>query len=393
MSPLRSILHVDMDAFFAAVEQLDHPELRGKPVLVGGAGRRGVVAAASYEARAFGCRSAQPTAVALRMCPQAIVVKGNHARYKQISSAMFEILESYSPRVQPLSIDEAFLDVTGSVRLFGQPRAIAELIRERIKAELGLTASVGVAPNKFLAKLASDLDKPDGLVVVDPDRIEQTLGPLEVSRLWGVGPAAEAKLAGLGVRTIGDLRGVPEKTLQARFGDFGLHLWRLARGIDDRAVHTDREAKSISHEQTFGVNLGDPGEVRVVLLGQAQDVARRLRRHERRARTVTMKVRFGDFETVTRARTLDDPADETAVISAAATDLFDTWAKSFRPVRLIGVGVGSLSDGPPQAGLFNQEERTKQRAIDSATDAIAERFGSKAVRRASSLPGDKSAGE
>ena len=307
----RVIMHVDMDAFFASVEQFDDPSLRGKPVLVGGAGNRGVVAAASYEARVFGCHSAQPMIVARRLCPDAAVVKPNGARYREISSRVFEILGGFTPLLQPLSVDEAFLDVTGSLRLLGEPREIAQRIKHDIKAQTGLNASVGVAPNKFLAKLASDLEKPDGLVVIERERINEVLTPLPVTVIFGIGPAARGRLERLGVRTIGDALGLPVETLEGRLGSFGRRVWELARGIDDRPVRTDHEAKSISHEQTFGVNAADPEFVRAVIMTQAEDVARRLRRHGRTARTVTIKIRFGDFETVTRSATLPGATDRT----------------------------------------------------------------------------------
>ncbi|MEZ6242559.1 MAG: DNA polymerase IV [Phycisphaerales bacterium] len=381
----RRILHVDMDAFFASVEQRDDPALRGKPVLVGGTGKRGVVAAASYEAREFGCRSAMPTAVARRLCPQAVIVRGRFEAYRDASRAVFEILESFTPLVQPVSIDEAFLDVTGSVKLLGEPESIATDIRARIRQELNLPASVGVAPNKFLAKLASQLAKPDGIRVIDPDKVQETLDPLPVSLVWGVGPSAEERLKRMGVRTIAELRAVGEETLAARFGEFGDHLWRLARGLDDRPVHSDREAKTISHEQTFGENLADPAEVRAVLLSQGEAVARRLRRHGRFAASVVVKIRFGDFETVTRSRTLDEATDRTDVICATARALFDDWARSFRSVRLIGVGVGGLTDAGSAGGLFDHERGERQRAVDRATDRIAAKFGTDAIRRAGSM--------
>ena len=384
----RTILHVDMDAYFASVEQLDNPALRGLPVLVGGAGKRGVVAAASYEARAFGCRSAQPTAVALRKCPQAVVVKPRGGRYREISDRVFEILLAFSPLVQPISIDEAFVDVTGSIALFGPAVEIARAIRTRIKDEIDLTASVGVAPNKFLAKLASDLDKPDGLTVIEPGRVHEVLDPLHVSRLWGVGPAAEKNLGRLGVRTIGAVRRTPEQTLVSRFGEFGRHLARLARGEDDRPVHTDREAKSISHEQTFGEDLGDPDEVRRVLLGQSEDVGRRLRQHGRLARTVTIKIRFGEFETVTRNGALGEPSHTTEQIWTTARGLFDAWADAaFRPVRLIGVGVSHLTgpDAARQLGLFDPGQNDRRARVDALTDAITAKHGKGAIRRGGSL--------
>lgn len=385
MNPARTILHVDMDAFFASVEQRDRPELRGKPVLVGGIGPRGVVAAASYEARKYGCRSAMPSAVARRLCPHAVFVKGSFAQYKKDSERIMDILESFSPLVQPVSIDEAFVDVTGSRGLFGSGQAIAAEIRRRVHAELSLTCSVGVAPNKFLAKLASDLNKPDGLTVITPETVRATLDPLPVSRLWGVGPAAEKSLHRLGVRTIADLHALPLEVLRSRFDDFGEHLWNLARGLDDRPVHTDREAKSISHEHTFAQDLEDADAVRAVLADEAEQVARRLRKHARFARTVTIKVRYGDFETVTRSVTLESPTDRTDEITAAARGLFDAWARSFRPVRLIGVGVSGLTEAPGEAGLFDTGEGERRRAVDRATDAIAEKFGKRAVRRASTL--------
>ncbi|MEL7473433.1 MAG: DNA polymerase IV, partial [Planctomycetota bacterium] len=275
----RTILHVDMDAFFASVAQLDHPDLRGKPVLVGGTGRRGVVAAASYEARVFGCRSAMPSAVARRLCPHAVFVKGDFARYRELSDRVMSILESFTPAVQPISIDEAFLDVTGSERLFGDGETIARSIRARVHSETGLTCSVGVAPNKFLAKLGSDLNKPDGMTLITPQRVHDILDPLPVSKMMGVGPAAERRLERLGVRTIGDLRGVAPEALKATLGSYGPRLHELAHGRDERPVHADREAKTIGHEQTFGQDLTECDDVRAVMLGQCEAVGRRLRRH------------------------------------------------------------------------------------------------------------------
>ena len=381
----RTILHVDMDAFFASVEQRDDPDLRGRPVLVGGTGRRGVVAAASYEARAFGCRSAQPTAVALRLCPDAVVVKPSGGRYRAVSKQVFEILGSFSPLVQPVSVDEAFVDVTGSSALFGDGAAIARAIRARILDETKLTASVGVAPNKFLAKLASDLDKPDGLVVIEPERVHAVLDPLPVGRLWGVGKAGEGRLARLGLRTIGDIRRMDEGALVANLGErTGLHLARLARGEDDRPIHSDREAKTISHERTFGEDLTDIEQVRAVLLGQVEDVGRRLRAHGRVAGNVTVKIRYGDFETITRSGTLATRSDRTDDLWTEALGLFDRWAsRSFRPVRLIGMGAGQLNEpGGEQMGLFAAETDEKRSRVDEATDAIRAKFGDDAIRRA-----------
>lgn len=394
----RSILHADMDAFFASVEQRDDPSLRGRPVLVGGAGKRGVVAAASYEARAFGCRSAMPMVVALRLCPDAVVVRGSYDEYKRVSQQVFTIFESVTPLVQPLSIDEAFLDVTGSLRAVGDAVSIARLIRERVLAEVGLTVSVGVAPNKFLAKLASDMDKPDGLTVIDPDRVQETLDPLPVTRIFGIGGAAEKRLARLGVRTIGDLRRMPVKVVQDALGSFGARVHELAQGIDDRPVVPDREAKSVGHEQTFGEDLTEPDEVRAVMLDQAEQVGRRLRAKGRRAKTVTVKIRFGDFQTITRAHTLERSTDETNAIYAAARELFDAWARAaFRPVRLIGVSTSQLSDAdePEQGGLFEDAgAQERRRGVDAAFDAINDRFGKRVITRAGALrPGGKGRGE
>ncbi|MEM9373164.1 MAG: DNA polymerase IV [Planctomycetota bacterium] len=385
MDAERHILHVDMDAFFASVEQRDRPELRGRPVLVGGTGPRGVVAAASYEARAFGCHSAMPSAIAKRRCPHAVFVRGSFETYKRDSARVFEILESFTPLVQPVSIDEAFLDVTGSIGLFGSPHSIGEQIRTRVSEELGLTCSVGVAPNKFLAKLGSDLNKPDGMTVITPGTVRSTLDPLSVSRLWGVGPSAERSLSRMGIRTIADLYGLSEEVLRSMLGGFGQHLWRLARGMDDRPVRTDREAKSISHEHTFAQDLKDPDEVRAVLADECEQVARRLRRHGRFARTVTVKIRFGEFETVTRSQTLEAATDRTDTISSAARALFDVWAGAFRPVRLIGAGVSNLTASRGGDGLFDAPNAEKQRAVDTVSDAIAARFGKRAVQRGSAI--------
>ena len=377
----RAILHVDMDAFFASVEQLDDPRLRGKPVLVGHDGPRGVVAAASYEARVYGCRSAQPMAVARRLCPQAIIVRGHFDRYREESHKVMEILESFTPAVQPISIDEAFLDVTGSQAIFGSPESMARQIKDRIRAVTKLTGSVGVASNKFLAKLASDMDKPDGLTVIRPEDVDRILPPLPIGKIWGIGPKSAARLEGIGVKTIGDLRKLDPEFLSHRLGTDAEHYRRLAFGLDDREVTSDGDAKSIGHEQTFGENLTDPEAVRAVILEQAEQVSARLRKHKLFARGVTVKIRYGDFETVTRAKKLDAPADTTQPLWHAARDLFDTWARSFRPVRLIGVTATRLTAGEPQLELFADAASEKQRRVDQTIDQITARFGRAAIRR------------
>ena len=371
-----------MDAFFASIEQLDHPELRGKPVLVGGSGPRGVVAAASYEAREFGCHSAQPTAIARRCCPQAIVVRPRGRRYREVSEQVFAVLESFTPLVQPLSVDEAFCDVTGSRLLHGEARAIAVAIKRRIRSELGLTASVGVAPNKFLAKLASDLDKPDGLTVIEEDRVEQTLAPLPIGRMWGVGPATEAKLRELGIATFEDLRRYPLEVLESRFGVHVRRMVALAHGEDRRPVVPDSRAKSISQERTFGRDLEAPEAVRAALLHEVEQVARRMRKHRYRAGTVSVKIRYGDFQTITRSSTLGEATDRTDRLWRSARDLFDRWVgQSFEPVRLIGFGTSQLTRSGEQLDLFTQDRHDRHRALDTVTDAIHERFGADAIHR------------
>jgi len=305
----RRILHVDMDAFFASVEQRDNPVLRGRPVLVGGTGPRGVVCAASYEARPFGCRSAQPMAIALRNCPHAIVVKPNGAAYREASNTVFDILHSFTPQVQPLSIDEAFLDVTGSQRRFGDAVEIATNIRQQIHQRTQLTGSIGVAPNKFLAKLASEMDKPDGLTIVPENDIPQWLAPRPIGDMWGVGPAAERKLQAMGVRTFGDVQRMDVRHIESLLGSWGRSVHELAHGRDEREVHPDRSAKSISQERTFGMDVPDPDELLRWLLQQTEQVSGRLRRHELRAKAVTVKIRYGDFKTITRSKTLPGATD------------------------------------------------------------------------------------
>ncbi len=383
----RAILHVDMDAFFASIEQLDRPEFRGKPVLVGGDGPRGVVAAASYEARAFGCHSAQPMSIARRCCPDAVIMPPRGRRYREVSAIVFEILDSYTPLVQPLSIDEAFLDVTGSTQLHGAPRRIAASIRQRIVREIGITASVGVAPNKFLAKLASDMNKPDGLTVIKPDRIRQTLTGLPIGRMWGVGPATEKKLGDLGITTFGDLQRYPAKVLETTLGSHAGRLVALSRGEDDRDVVPDSRAKSISQEQTFAVDLEDAQSVRDVLLAQVQQVGGRLRRHGLRTGTVTVKIRYGDFQTVTRSQSFGEPTDRSDRLWPAGRRLFDRWVRSsFRPVRLIGFGAGHLTSQGEQLELFTDDMDQQRRRLDRVTDAIAQRFGQGAIHRGTGRP-------
>lgn len=382
MSDDLCILHLDMDAFFAAVEQRDDPSLRGKPVLIGHDGPRGVVATASYEARPFGCHSAQPMAIAKRRCPHAIILPGRPAHYRDISQQMFTILESISPAIEPLSIDEAFIGLEGTRRLLGDPVDVARGLRRRIAEDLQMTASVGVAPNKFLAKLASDMQKPDGLTVIREADIDRVLPPLPVTRIWGIGKAAASRLEPLGIRTIGDLRRMPMPRLEQYFGAEAHRFFNLARGIDKRPVITDREAKSIGHEQTFEVDLVDADAVRRVLFSQVEQVGGRLRRNGVRAQGLSLKVRFGDFETITRSYTFPESTDISREMWDAARHLFDQWAGQFQPVRLIGVTAERLTRAEGQMGLFPDAARDQQRGVDQLMDRINRKLGAESIRRA-----------
>ena len=388
------ILHVDMDAFYASVEELDDPGLVGQPVVVGGTpDGRGVVAAANYAARHYGIHSAMPAARARRLCPHAVFIRSRMDRYVEVSRELRGIFARYTPLLEPLSLDEAFLDVTSSLRLFGDGQAIARRIKAEIRHELGLVASVGVAPNKFLAKLASDLDKPDGLVVVPADAIEAFLDPLPVSRLWGVGKVSNRDLAEMGVHTIGDLRRLPEDLLVSRFAKTAAHWARLARGIDDRRVVPDRDAKSISHETTFATDIRDTEVLRSWLLELTEQVATRLRRQDLRGKTVFIKVRYADFHTVTRSESLDAPSNVTRELYVTAARLLQAQlARSSQPVRLLGMGASAMtSEELEQGQLFETEDREQQGRIDTVVDSIKSRFGNRAMRRGGGArrPGDR----
>jgi len=379
----RQILHVDMDEFFAAVEKLDNPALVGKCLLVGGdpAGR-GVVSTASYEARAFGCGSAMPMATALRLCPDAIVLPGRHERYREVSEQIFEVFRRYTPLVEPLSIDEAFLDVTGSRRLMGDGEQIARDIKGAIRRKVGLAASVGVAPNKFLAKLASDLEKPDGLTVITESNLRQVLDPLAIRKLWGVGSVGEKRLARLNIHTFGELRRAAPAMLEAALGQGGLDLQRLARGEDDRPVVPDHQARSISQECTFARDVADYDRLGDVLVEQVSLVARRLRRAKLKARTVTLKIRTGDFVTRTRSATLAEATNLTDELLVAARSLLAAWqAENPSALRLLGMGTSQLVASGGQLPLFGRPGRDKMERLDRTLDDIVRRFGSQAVRR------------
>ena len=375
-----------MDAFFAAVEQMDLPELRGKPILVGGDGPRSVVCTASYEARPFGCRSAQPMAVAKRMCPGAIVVPVRFPRYREVSKQVFEVLDGFSPLVEPLSIDEAFLDVTGMERLFGPALELGAALKRKIRERTGIIGSVGIAPNKFLAKLASDMYKPDGLKVIEAADAVALLSPMPVTKLWGVGPATAQRLERFGMKTIGDIRSASLADLKLAVGEEAERYLRLSQGLDDRLVVPDRDAKSIGHEQTFEIDVDDAAHVRTVLFEQVEAVARRVRKHGFFARTVTLKIRYGQFETITRSATLDEPTDSTDLLWKSSAAIYDRWCKvGFKPVRLIGMHVSGLGRERGQLGLFTEADDGKRSKLDRVTDQIARKFGDAAIKRGGSI--------
>ena len=383
------ILHCDMDAFYASVEEREQPELVGHPVIVGGSPeRRGVVAAANYVARQYGVHSAMAAATARRLCPQGIFLPPRISYYAEVSCHIREIFERFTPLVEPLSLDEAFLDVTGSERLFGSAVQIGQQIKQAVLEEIRLVVSVGVAPNKFLAKIASDLQKPAGFVVVEPDRIQEFLNPLPVARLWGVGRQSSKIFQRLGIRTISHLRQLPVEMLQRHFGSQGEHLWQLAHGIDDRPVVPEREAKSISRETTFETDIDDSEVLRAWLLDLTEQVAWRLRRQELRGRVVQLKLRFADFSTITRSRTLPESSDITDELWQAADKMLcERLRTDHLPVRLLGMGVGGLDASHVRQGLlFDQEQRQRQAGLDTTRDQIRERFGCSALRRAVSLP-------
>jgi DNA polymerase-4 len=366
-----------MDAFYASVERLDDPSLQGKPVIVGGLGPRGVVATASYEARKFGVHSAMPMARARRLCPRACFIRPRMARYRELSAAVFAIFRTFTPHVEGLSLDEAFLDVSGSVRLFGTPLAIARQIKQRIRDETGLTASVGLAANKFLAKLASDASKPDGLLQVQPGEVTAFLDPMPISRLWGIGRQTAPGLRALGILTIGQLRKADAAVLRPVLGNRVEHFQRLARGADEREVEPDRPDRSISHEVTFDQDLLDRAELLAELQRQTESVARRLREQGLMARTVMVKIRDGRFQTVTRSRSLRACSSNTRTLYRMARALFETWRESHRstPLRLLGMGVSGLEDAGTGEAAGDRLDSRGERDIDRVFDQINSRYG------------------
>jgi DNA polymerase-4 len=384
----RVILHADMDAFYASVEQRDRPELRGLPVIVGGTSERGVVTAASYEARRFGVHSAMPSIEARRRCPEAIFLRGDMAKYRRIGRQIRDVFATFTPLVEPLSLDEAFLDVTGCERRLGPPLAIGQAVKRAVRDATGLVVSVGIAPTKMVAKIASDLSKPDGLAEVAADAVAAFLRPLPAARLWGVGPRTQAALAAAGIVTIGDLATAPVADLGRVAGPAAEHLQRLARGEDEREVVPDRTARSYGEENTFATDVADDLVVRDALLAHADAVGRRLRRDGVRARTVVLKVKLarrlggGRYPLLTRRLTLPAPTDDGRALASAALRL---WT-SHRPreaIRLAGVSATGIvaSDEGEQLALFGELERAKRRRLNAALDTLAERFGDDSVRR------------
>jgi len=387
MEKERFIVHVDMDAFFASVEQHENPEYRGRPVIVGadpkdGKGR-GVVAACSYEAREYGIHSAMPISTAYRRCPDGVFVRPDMSRYAGVSYRIFSLLERFTPEVEPVSIDEAFLDITGSYKHFGTPVETCRKIKALIKKETGLTASIGLAPNKMTAKIASDIKKPDGFVHVSPENLLAFLHPLPAGRIWGIGEKSLKVLKAAGMSTIGDLATAPKERLIGLFGKNGEHIWELANGIDPREVETEGEIKSISNEHTFEADTSDTEKIMDTLMFLSEKVSRRLRKAGLRGRTVTLKIRFGDFSTCTRSITLGTPTNFAGDIyenSLRKAGEFDLGEKA---VRLVGVKVSNLTDTACKEDLFagNSEEEIKIERLHKALDRIKDRYGEDAIGR------------
>jgi DNA polymerase IV len=382
---MRAILHIDMDAFYASVEEQDRPELKGKPLIVGGTSGRGVVAAANYAVRRFGVHSAMPMREALRRCPEAICVHPRMARYKEVSEQVFAIFHEFTPLVEGLSLDEAFLDVTSSQQLLGSAESIGGEIRRRIRTQTGLTASVGIAPNKLLAKIASELNKPDGMCRIGADNVRDILDGLPIEKLFGVGPKTLPAVHAAGIRSFGDVRAAGDEALWRAFGKHGKSMLTRASGLDDRPVVPNREEKSISAEETYATDIRGAAELTVQLLRLADRAASRLRAHDLAAGTVSVKIRRGDFATFTRQRALAPPTQDTGVVSAIARALLEQWlaAQPNAAVRLLGVGVSDLQM-LPQRDLFSGDSTPGSR-LDTAIDGIRDRFGSDMLTRASLL--------
>ncbi len=383
--PTRRIIHLDMDAFYASVEQLDNPDLKGKPVIVGGTSKRGVVSAASYEARKYKIHSAMPIAQAMKLCSHGVFLPVRMKRYKEVSSKVFAIFQKYTPLVEPLSLDEAFLDVTASSKLFGKAENIARRIRKEVYEETGLTISAGVAASKLVAKIASDVHKPDGLTIVPVGGETEFLAPLPIKRLWGVGRKTQEALELLGVKTIGDLAGLSLALLEQKFGKHGRSLHYASLGLDDRDVETGHETKSVGHEFTFETDLVEIEIIRRALLELAGMVAKRLRRYELVGRTITLKVKYHDFKQITRSSTINQHTADSKRIYEEILRLLKKTAAGQKPIRLLGISISGLKleSGSNQQLLFQEMQTSQKRQeINKALDTIQEKFGATAI-----LPG------
>lgn len=378
------ILHIDMDAFYASVEELDNPELKGKCVIVGGLSNRSVVSAASYEARRFGVHSAMPIYQARKVCPQGIFIRPRMQRYKEISKKIMALLLEYSPLVEPVSIDEAYVDVTGCERLHGDPVKIAARIKQKIKENFNLTCSVGVGPNKFIAKIASDLEKPDGLSIIMPDQVPQFLDRLSVDKVPGVGKTRRLQLDRMGIKTLGDVKKYSREIIISRLGKFGRRILALADGIDDSPVMNGDSSKSVSTEETFGEDVDDKDLLNNYILQQSESVAAQLRQTGVRAKTITLKIKHADFKQITRSVTLPTPTQSSKTIHQAASKLLAAYHIKTK-VRLIGVGASGLVAGsvPVQMGIFEKENmgRRHWEKVDRVVDSITNKYGQKIVKR------------
>jgi DNA polymerase-4 len=387
MMPARLIAHVDMDAFYASVEQLDNPDLKGKPVIVGGIGNRGVVSAASYEARVFGVRSAMPMYEARRRCPQGVYIQVRMSRYKEMSQQVFQVFESFTPTIQGLSLDEAFLDLTGAIGS-EYPVALGRRIKDAIRAATGLTASVGLAPNKLVAKIISQQCKPDGLQHVKTEEVQATLDPLPVTAMWGIGPRTGESLAETKIQTIRDLRLAPEAMLKALFGSQALHYKALAEGRDERPVDGSGGERSVSQETTFARDLTDLRDLDPILRALTEDLCRILRKNALKPHTVVVKLREADFTRHTRQRRFTPPDASYDALYPIARGLLARWLEEhpLRALRLLGVGARDFA-GDEQPDLFD-EGRARRQRLDAASDAVRERFGAEVLRRGVSLDDD-----
>jgi len=386
----KHIIHLDMDAFYPSVEVMDNPALNGKPVIVGGSKERGVVSSASYEARKFGIHSAQPMAQARRRCPNGIFLPVRMSRYKEVSKHVFEIFHHFTPLVEPVSIDEAFLDVTGSTRIFGQPENIAKMIKKTICTQTGLTVSAGVAPSKFVAKIASDIDKPDGLIVVPRSGVREFLDPLPVKKMWGVGKMTQVTLRRLNIRSFRELRQTPVTFLEKKFGKQGVNMHQLAMGVDERDVIPEHDVKSIGHEQTFPHDITSLDAAKKELLALGNKVARRMRRKGVTGKTVTLKVKYNDFVQITRSTTLPKRTDDGLEIYSTACRLLEKTEVAIKPIRLLGISLSQLNllGMGIQLSLFDQNSSSQKRQrLNSTLDSLDEKFGDQSVLPATLLDG------